>query len=156
MKTDHMHSVTAVFKEWEQAKKAIVQLGDQAVPAGYVSLVVPEVRQAVLKQQGFFGIPVGETVVAAGVFGTGQFADRLQHVEAENLSQALEKLCYTREEAGFYSLMLQDAVLMLVVIADTSIQVSRTQDIFRQHDGIIYHREKEPEEENLPRPSQML
>lgn len=161
MKTDHMSSVTAVFKDLGQARAAIQQLIDQAIPAGYISLVVPEQQQQNLQQQDYFGIPVQTEKTHQGHFSTGKFADRLEKLLAENAPAAdfngtLKALGYSSEEANFYSLILQDAVIMLVVVTDTSIQSSRVQDIARQNDGIIYHREKAPEEENLPRPSQML
>ncbi|GEM47836.1 hypothetical protein [Deinococcus cellulosilyticus] len=156
MKTDHMSSVTAVFKDLGQAQKAIQQLIDQAIPAGYISLVAPEHQKLSLQQEQYFGIPVQTEKTWQNLFVTGKFADRLENVSSTSFHEALIALGYSKEEAGFYSHMLQDAVLMLVVVTDTSIQISRVQDIARQNEGIIYHREKDPEEENLPRPSQML
>ncbi|GGJ31946.1 hypothetical protein [Deinococcus roseus] len=161
MKNDHMGSVTTVFKELNQARRAILQMIEAGIPAGYISLVIPErLQQTVLAGIGT-EFPTHCIYPLAGHCATGLFADRLQRAggssgEQLQLLKALQTLGYAPEEAGFYSMMLQDAVLMVVVLADTSIQLSRAQGLARQHEGIVFHRERDPEEQNLPRPSQML
>lgn len=157
LKTTHMTNVIGVFQDCTPVESAVQDLRQAGITEEALSFMMHQ-EPAVLmhgapspstaSQSVWLGVTTGEVRSIGDFLVTNKFSKRLSH-HHQGLRAALQEAGCSEDAATYYASELSSGCLLLMVTADSSIQISRAQNIIRKYGGSLYH----PQETEDPEPS---
>ncbi|GGJ47287.1 hypothetical protein [Deinococcus roseus] len=147
VKTTHMTNVIGVFQDCSPVEHAVQELLQAGFTEHALSFMVHqqpalgfqgEAAPTTASQSIWLGVTTGEVRTFGEYLVTNKFSKRLLGHE-HGLRSALQEAGCSEDAATYFASELASGCLLLMVTADSSIQVSRAQHILRKHGGSLFH-----------------